>query len=125
MDNLHVIIHLGNSLAGVASRIHSEKGKRFNDLVASELRKEIQQSGMAQYQVGALIETNGSQMTRYLSGDRDLELGTFYDICSAVGGSPGDIVRRAAVAVDFPGALIQQQQSDGAQQQQSYGTAAR
>jgi len=104
----------------------SARAAEFNYLIGKALKEEIARGGTTAKAVSKLLDVEEAVMSRYLNGKRQIPITVFYDICSAVGGSPGEIVRRAAVAVDFPSALTQRQQGGSvAQQQQSYGAAAR
>jgi len=111
----------------------------FNDHVVAVIKEAMAAAGIeSTRELGRRIGRNSQYMSQRLDGGNmrtgrrvELNVTDLEQIAAALNVQPSALAfaaerRRAAVAVDFPGALIQQQQqSSGGHQQQSYGTASR
>jgi transcriptional regulator with XRE-family HTH domain len=73
----------------------SRPGGPFSRAVAAILKAAFDESKMTQTALGALIGQSQSQMSKYLAGDRPLNLDEFVTLCDALGLDPVQVVHKA------------------------------
>lgn len=73
----------------------SRPGGPFARAVAAILKAAFEESKMTQTALGAVIEQSQSQMSKYLAGDRPLNLDEFDALCTTLGLDPVEVVRMA------------------------------
>jgi Helix-turn-helix. len=70
-------------------------GGPFSRAVAAILKAAFDDSKMTQTALGAVIDQSQSQMSKYLAGDRALNLDEFAALCDALGLDPEAVVHKA------------------------------
>lgn len=74
-----------------------ERGKRFSQLVALELKGAIAARGQAATKVAAAIGVDYSTLHRYFKGQRALPTDVLSEACEQIGVDPAELVDRAYV----------------------------
>lgn len=72
--------------------------KRLMDLTASEVRADIGRHNVSDAEVARRIDMAPGQLSRYLSGEREIPLLTLVRIADAIDADPGSIIERALSA---------------------------
>ena len=70
-------------------------GGPFSRSVAAVIRVAFEESKLTQAALGDAIGQSQSQMSKYLTGERSLNLDEFAELCSVLGLDPVEVVREA------------------------------
>jgi transcriptional regulator with XRE-family HTH domain len=75
----------------------ADNDEEFVTAVLAVIRGEIAASGSSMKEISRRIGRDYGTIRKYLIGERPLNLGTFYELCEAIGVAPEYVIRQAVL----------------------------